>query len=97
VLVRIAAWLADDRPVIRLIGTLNIWQAGRLLADAEVGSRKARTLLALLAVKPGRMVPVERIAANLWPGTPPQDPAHNVMVLVSRLRGMLGRAAPTIV
>jgi DNA-binding SARP family transcriptional activator len=58
----------------------------------RLGSRKARTLLKLLALARGRPVAVDTIVDALWPeGTDaPARPAEQVSVLVSRLRGGLG-------
>ena len=53
-------------------------------------SRKARTLLALLAVERQQRVPVERIVDVLWDGQPPATAERTVASLVSRLRGALG-------
>src|SRR5688500_8193872 len=54
-----------------------------------VGSRKARTLLAALAVARGP-VGVDALAEVLWGDDLPAKPADQVGVLVSRLRGVLG-------
>ncbi len=75
--------------VVRVVGTFAVVRAGRELPAVEVGSRKARTLLALLAVSGGH-VPVDRIVAALWRYVPPRDPAPNVATLVSRLRARFG-------
>ncbi|GIF51717.1 transcriptional activator [Asanoa ferruginea] len=74
---------------IRLVGPFAVVRDERLLTDAEVGSRKARTLLALLAAE-RRAVTVDRIVEVLWPADPPRRPADNVATLVSRVRGALG-------
>jgi hypothetical protein len=58
---------------------VTVWLAGAFAMTgggapdrAPVGSRKARLLLALLAVFRGRVVPTDRIVDVLWPGqTPP--------------------------
>jgi DNA-binding SARP family transcriptional activator len=55
-----------------------------------VGSRKARTLLALLAVERGRLVTADRIVGVLWPADRPKYAARNLATLVSRLRAALG-------
>ena len=60
-------------------------------APREV-SRKARTLLKLLAVERGHLVSTDRIVEVLWPDGPPARPAENVATLVSRLRSWLGPA-----
>ena len=76
--IRLASALAVDRP------------GGDTLEGRELGSRKARTLLALLAAERGALVPLDRIVEALWPGDPPADPAANVATLVSRTRRLLG-------
>jgi DNA-binding SARP family transcriptional activator len=57
---------------------------------AELGSRKARTLLKLLALARGRPVTVDRITDVLWGDDPPAHPSDQVSVLVSRLRRVIG-------
>lgn len=54
------------------------------------GSRKARTLLKVLALARGAPVSTDRLADCLWPEDPPERPAEQVSVLVSRLRAVLG-------
>ena len=63
---------------------------GTELPGGEVGSRKARTLLKLLAVERPGLVTLERIVEVLWDGLPPAAAEQNVASLVSRLRGALG-------
>lgn len=75
---------------VRLVGELTVVLAGRALSAGEVGDRKGRTLLALLAVAGGRLVPVDRIVEALWGAHGPQRPAASVATLVSRLRAALG-------
>jgi DNA-binding SARP family transcriptional activator len=70
----------------------------RVLGEFEVegidprrlGSRKARTLLKVLALARGQPVPVDRLVDCLWPEAPPARPSEQVAVLVSRLRAVLG-------
>ncbi|WP_162605876.1 ATP-binding protein [Jiangella aurantiaca] len=75
---------------VRLTGELTVVRAGRVLAAGEVADRKGRTLLALLAVAGGRLVPVDRIVEALWGEQGPRRPAASVATLVSRLRAALG-------
>jgi len=56
----------------------------------DLGSRKGRTLLKMLAVAAGHPVSADRIADVLWGDDQPARPADQVGVLVSRLRGVLG-------
>lgn len=76
--------------MIRLIGAFGVVRAGRVLTDAEIGSRKARALLALLAVEPDRSTNVDHIVVILWDDARPLDPPKNVAALVSRLRRSFG-------
>ena len=55
-----------------------------------LGSRKARTLIKVLAVARGQPVPVPRLVDCLWPKRPPARPSQQISVLVSRLRSVLG-------
>lgn len=76
--------MADLR--VRLLGGLSV----EGLAPTSVGSRKARTVLAALAVRRGRAVPVDVLADALWGDEHPLRSGDQVGVLVSRLRGALG-------
>ncbi|HEX7168718.1 MAG TPA: BTAD domain-containing putative transcriptional regulator [Acidimicrobiales bacterium] len=60
------------------------------IAERDLGSRKARALLKVLALARGAPVSVERLVDVLWGEHPPARPADQVGVLVSRLRGVLG-------
>ncbi len=75
---------------VRVCSALTVESAGRTLTGRDVGSRKARTLLALLVAERDRLVPLDRIVEVLWQATPPADPAANVATLVSRTRRVLG-------
>ncbi len=71
---------------VRVLGGLEV----EGFSPQQVGSRKARTLVKVLALAPGRAVPVATVVDALWPDGPPSRPADQVGVLVSRLRGVLG-------
>ena len=82
---------APGGPVrFRLSSTLVVETGDRERSGRELGSRKARTLLGLLAAERGRPVPTDRIVDALWHDAPPSDPAANVATLVSRIRRTLG-------
>lgn len=55
-----------------------------------MGSRKARTLIAVLGASCGRLVGVDEIVDALWGDHPPRRPEANVATLVSRLRARFG-------
>ena len=73
-----------------LAGTFRVVRDGVQLTDGEIGSRKSRTLLKLLAVERPGLVTVDRIVEILWPDERPAAPEQNVATMVSRLRAALG-------
>ena len=75
---------------LRLAGTFRVVRDGIQLTDGEIGSRKSRTLLKLLAVERPGLVTIDRIAEILWPDERPASPEQNVATMVSRLRAVLG-------
>ncbi len=75
---------------IRLCSPLTVETPYGVLTGHDLGSRKARTLLALLAAERGSVVTADRLAEALWPEVAPTDPAANVATLVSRTRRLLG-------
>jgi DNA-binding SARP family transcriptional activator/tetratricopeptide (TPR) repeat protein len=74
---------------VRLVGPLRVYVDGRRVADPPAG--RAASLLALLAVDAGHLVPIDRIIDDLWPDGPPAKARENVASLVSRLRRLVGR------
>ena len=71
---------------VRVLGALDIHGVDK----HALGSRKARTLIKVLAVARGQPVPVPRLVDCLWPDRPPARPSQQISVLVSRLRSVLG-------
>ncbi|GAA0936305.1 hypothetical protein GCM10009557_95710 [Virgisporangium ochraceum] len=67
---------------VRLVGPVTVRWNGRGYAGRDLGSRKARTLVALLSVEPGRLVGMDRIVEMLWGDRPPRRPPANVATLV---------------
>ncbi|MER7624958.1 BTAD domain-containing putative transcriptional regulator [Streptomyces sp. NPDC126503] len=59
-----------------------------------VTETKVRTLLAHLLVHAGRPVPAHRLIDDLWGTEPPRNPANALQNKISRLRHILGTAAP---
>lgn len=79
---------------LRLAGVVTVSAVGAANDTWEVrdvGSRKARTLLALLGARAGRTVAMDQVVEALWTAAPPRRPEANVATLVSRLRAVLGR------
>ncbi|MGW5850323.1 AfsR/SARP family transcriptional regulator [Streptomyces sp. NPDC055254] len=58
-----------------------------------VGGARLRALLTALALRPGRAVPVELLAADVWHADAPADAPAALQALVARLRRALGREA----
>ena len=75
---------------LRLVGTFGVIRDGAELTEGELGSRKSRTLLKLLAVERPGLISVDRIIDVLWADAPPAAAEQNVASLISRLRGVLG-------
>ncbi|MGW2508455.1 AfsR/SARP family transcriptional regulator [Streptomyces scopuliridis] len=75
----------------RLLGTT------RALHDdgtpVALGGARLRALLTVLALRPGRTVPVALLVAEVWDGDPPADAVGALQALVGRLRRALGPAA----
>jgi len=81
---------APGSVLLRLAGPFVIRGSGDGAGLPVIGSRKARTLLKLLAVQRAGPVPMDRILDVLWGDTPPRRAADNVASLVSRLRARFG-------
>jgi DNA-binding SARP family transcriptional activator len=80
----------SPRVELRLAGAFGVIRDGTELSEGELGSRKSRTLLKLLAVERPALVSLDRIVEVLWADAPPAAAGQNVATLVSRLRGVLG-------
>jgi len=65
---------------------------GAELAEHQIGSRKSRLLLKLLATSRPALLSSDRIADVLWDGAPPTGADRNIASLISRLRSVLGPA-----
>ncbi|WP_263170909.1 ATP-binding protein [Streptomyces sp. SCSIO ZS0520] len=72
----------------RILGTTQALRPdGSTLA---VGGPRLRALLAVLALRAGRTVPVRVLVDEVWAGEPPADAAGALQALVGRLRRVLG-------
>ncbi|BEL02061.1 hypothetical protein Q0Z83_002520 [Actinoplanes sichuanensis] len=56
---------------------------------AGLGGHQQRAVLAILVAARGRVVPVERIVAQVWAGDPPPQPLATLQAYISRLRRAL--------
>lgn len=72
---------------IRLFGPLEVSDgAGRLL---DLGTRKQRALIAMLALEPGRVVSLDRLIEELWAGEPPAGATRTLQSYLAHLRKAL--------
>jgi DNA-binding SARP family transcriptional activator len=76
-----------DRLSLRVLGDFGV----EGVDEHELGSRKARQMLRLLALARGQAVPTADLADALWGDSLPARPADQVSVLASRLRRVVGR------
>jgi predicted ATPase/DNA-binding SARP family transcriptional activator len=58
----------------------------------EVGGTRLRTLLIMLALRPGQLVPASQLIDGLWPDQPPAGALNALQALISRLRRALPEA-----
>lgn len=72
---------------VRVLGDLDVQDVDL----TALGSRKARTVLWLLALARGQAVSGDRLATALWGDAQPARPPDQVAVLISRLRRVIGR------
>jgi DNA-binding SARP family transcriptional activator len=74
----------------RILGPLEV--LGDDGASVTVGGSRERGVLALLLLSANRVVPSERLAADLWGDRAPEGATHALRVYVSRLRRALREA-----
>lgn len=71
---------------VRVLGPLEVAHEG---VPLELRGDRIRTLLAVLAERPGSVVPIDRLSDAIWGGEPPATAASSLRMLVSRLRQRL--------
>jgi len=72
-----------------VLGPVQALVVGR---PADLGERKQRLVLAMLALEVNKVVPVSRLADMLWGGSPPHSARRIIQAHVSRLRTALNGA-----
>ncbi|HEX7309201.1 BTAD domain-containing putative transcriptional regulator [Lentzea sp.] len=74
------------------VGILGPVEAHSPDGKIAIGGPRPRTLLALLAMRVGEIVPLDRLVDELYGSEPPADAANGLQSQVSRLRRALGGA-----
>jgi DNA-binding SARP family transcriptional activator len=88
---------ADDMRASRLVGTKQSDIGVRLLGPVEARAIRGwlsvppqqRTLLALLALQAGQVIPVGELIDAIWPEAPPASARASLQVMITRLRQIL--------
>jgi DNA-binding SARP family transcriptional activator/tetratricopeptide (TPR) repeat protein len=68
---------------VRLLGPVEAWAGDRKI---DLGPRKQRLVLAVLALEVNQQVEVTRLVDLAWPANPPRTATHAIRVCVSALR-----------
>ena len=74
-----------------MLGPLEVWANGNALS---LGTRKQRTVLALLAVNANRLVSLDELVDEVWPDAPPASAVANVRGYAGNLVRLLQSAEP---
>lgn len=78
-------------PQIQILGPIQATSRG---IEIDLGPPKQRAILALLALRAGRHVPLDEVIATLWAGPSPARAANLVHTYVARLRQVLEPDTP---
>jgi DNA-binding SARP family transcriptional activator/tetratricopeptide (TPR) repeat protein len=70
----------------RLLGPVELWCAGH---EYDLGSLKARCVLAVLLLNLGTVVPADALISRVWDGDPPPKAREGLSAYVTRLRRAL--------
>ncbi|MFJ3673872.1 AfsR/SARP family transcriptional regulator [Streptomyces sp. NPDC090106] len=74
-----------------VLGPLRAWTG---TSELTLGTPQQQAMLAVLLLARGRCVSMDELVDGLWGDAPPTSAASVVRTYLSRLRGLLGRAAP---
>jgi DNA-binding SARP family transcriptional activator len=80
---------------IRVLGELEVLDRGRRAGPSDLGGRKPKQVLELLALARGRPVPKETLIERLWPDRPPRHPVAALENHIWVLRRHLGQGTAT--
>lgn len=70
----------------RTLGPIELWSAGQ---RQDLGSARARSLLAMMLLTPRAVIPAETLIDRLWDARPPPKARESLSVYVARLRSSL--------
>jgi DNA-binding SARP family transcriptional activator/tetratricopeptide (TPR) repeat protein len=73
----------------RALGPIELWSAGQ---RQDLGTARARCILAILLLAPRTVVPVESLIDRLWDTRPPPKARESFSVYIARLRASLRQA-----
>jgi tetratricopeptide (TPR) repeat protein/DNA-binding SARP family transcriptional activator len=73
----------------RVLGPIELWSAGQ---QCDLGSNRARCVLANLLLTPGTTIPAEVLIDRVWDTRPPPKARETLSVYITRLRGSLRQA-----
>ncbi len=85
--------MTNDGVEFRVLGPLEVHSGGEPLA---LGGAKQRAVLAVLLLRAGEVVPLERLIDEVWGIDPPRSAAHTLESYVSRLRQLLNGTGPIL-
>src|SRR5580704_15433454 len=73
----------------RALGPVELWSAGQ---QRDLGSARARAILAMLLLTPGTIVPADALIDRLWDTRPPPKARESLSAYIARLRASLRHA-----
>jgi DNA-binding SARP family transcriptional activator/Tfp pilus assembly protein PilF len=73
----------------RVLGPIELWSAGQ---QCDLGAARPRSVLAILLLAPGTIVPAEVLIERVWDTQPPAKARESLSVYITRLRASLRQA-----
>ena len=94
---KVVCYARDDRTSwsFRVLGPLEVRR--RRARTLALGGAKQRAVLAVLLLRAGEVVSVERLVDEVWGDDPPPSAAHTLESYVSRLRQLFNGHGPRLV
>ena len=85
--------MTKDAVEFHVLGALEVRLGGESL---PLRGAKQRAVLAMLLLREGEVVPVERLVDEVWGDDPPPSAAHSLEAYVSRVRQLLNGHGPSL-